>query len=151
MSRTYSAISPDSVSGFDNMRRLGLLLMLLMPAFVAAETDGEATMRLTVKPMLCIIDKRTPRCQLAFLVVWESEQSGLYCLFNDFGEDPLRCWNDERAGRLNDQRSVDKSFSYWMTGSDAEDRLAMIAVEVLRMDTDDRRRKRRNRHVWDIN
>ena len=108
-------------------------------------------MRMTVKPMLCIIDKRTPQCQLAFLVVWESEQDGYYCLFNDFGDAPLRCWNDEREGRLNDERSVNESFSYWMTGDDSENRLAMIAVEVLRMDTDDRRRNRRTRHVWDIN
>jgi hypothetical protein len=133
------------------MKHLILLLLLLMPAFVVAETDGEATMRMTVKPMLCIIDKRTPQCQLAFLVVWESEQDGYYCLFNDFGDAPLRCWNDEREGRLNDERSVNESFSYWMTGDDSENRLAMIAVEVLRMDTDDRRRNRRTRHVWDIN
>jgi hypothetical protein len=133
------------------MKHLILLLLLLMPAFVVAETDGEATMRMTVKPMLCIIDKRTPQCQLAFLVVWESEQDGYYCLFNDFGDAPLRCWNDEREGRLNDERSVNESFSYWMTGDDSENRLAMIAVEVLRMDTDARRRNRRTRHVWDIN
>jgi hypothetical protein len=37
-----------------------------------------------------------------------------------------------------------------MTGNDDESLLAMVAVEVLRMDTGDRRRKRRNRHVWDI-
>lgn len=144
------AISPASASGFDDMRRL-ILLLLLMPAFVVAETDGEATMRMTVKPMLCIIDKRTPLCELAFLVAWESERDGYYCLFNDFGEAPLRCWNDARDGRLNDERSVDQSFSYWMTGDDTESRLAIVAVEVLRMDTDDRRRNRRTRHVWDIN
>jgi hypothetical protein len=38
-----------------------------------------------------------------------------------------------------------------MTGTDPEARLAQVDVEVLRMDSDDRRRKRRTRHVWDIN
>jgi len=108
-------------------------------------------MRLSVKPMLCIIDKRTPLCELAFLVAWESDHDGYYCLFNDFREAPLRCWNDARDGQLDDERSVDQSFSYWMTGDDGDNRLAMVAVEVLRMDTDDRRRNRRTRHVWDIN
>jgi hypothetical protein len=37
-----------------------------------------------------------------------------------------------------------------MAGEDKESPLAVVAVEVLRMDTGDRRRKRRSRHVWDI-
>jgi len=133
------------------MYRLAILLLLLIPVFSVAETDGDASMRLSVKPVLCIIDNRNPRCESAFLVVWESERSDFYCLFNDFGEEPLHCWIDEQSGRIDDQRSVDTSFSYWMTDRDTEKRLAVIAVEVLRMDTGDRRRKRRSRHVWDIN
>lgn len=133
------------------MYRLAILLLLLMPVFSVAETDNDASMRLNVKPVLCIIDNRNPRCELAFLVVWESERSDFYCLFNDFVEDPLHCWIDEQSGQIDDQRSVDTSFSYWMTDRDTENRLAVIAVEVLRMDTGDRRRKRRTRHVWDIN
>lgn len=122
-----------------------------MPTLLLAETDGEPGMQLTVKPVLCITDKRTPRCDLAFIVAWESETSGYYCLFNDFGETPLGCWSDERNGSLNDERSIVESFNYWMTDADTDNRLALVAVEVLRMDTDDRRRKRRTRHVWDIN
>jgi hypothetical protein len=133
------------------MKRLLLLLLLSAPGLGVAETGDDGAMRLSVKPMLCIIDKRTPSCELAFLVAWESQQDGYYCLFNDFGEAPLRCWSDDREGRLNDERNVSESFNYWMTDDDTENQLAMIAVEVLRMDTDDRRRKRRTRHVWDIN
>ncbi len=122
-----------------------------MPACLAAETGSDSGMRLTVKPMLCIVDKRKPRCDLAFLVVWETELDDYYCLFNDLGERPLRCWNTASSGRHEDERSVERSFSYWMTDRNPENRLTTIAVEVLRMDTDDRRRKRRTRHVWDIN
>jgi hypothetical protein len=46
---------------------------------------------------------------------------------------------------------VQETFNFWMTGADAESRLAEVSVEVLHMDSDDRRRKRRTRHVWDIN
>lgn len=132
-------------------RLLKLFLLLLLPAFTWAENGVDAGMRLTVKPVLCITDNRTPSCDIAFLVVWESDLSGYYCLFNDFGEAPLRCWNEERAGRLSDERTIRESFSYWMAGEDSGEKLAVIAVEVLRMDTNDRRRKRRTRHVWDIN
>ena len=146
-----SAISWASASGSADMKRLFILLVLLLPAIVAAETGVDPDMRLSVKPVLCITDQRTPTCDIAFLVVWESELLGYYCLFNDFGEAPLRCWNEQRDGRLDDERTVTESFSYWMTSDDVEHKLAVVAVEVLRMDTDDRRRKRRTRHVWDIN
>lgn len=132
-------------------RALFLLLTLLPLAALAEVNVADREMRLTVKPVLCIVDKKTPSCDMSFLVVWESAQTGYYCLFNDFGEAPVRCWNDERAGRTEDERIVQKDFQYWMTDDRNELRLAVVEVEVLRMDSDDRRRKRRTRHVWDLN
>lgn len=133
------------------MRRLLTISLLLLSAPAMAEAEAENAIRLTVKPVLCIIDKRTPRCEMSFLVVWRSGLGGYYCLFSDFDDTPVRCWNEERTGRLTDDRTVHSNFSYWMTGDDTEYRLAQVIIEVLRMDTDDRRRRRRTRHVWDIN
>ena len=131
------------------MKRLLLTLTLLFATLVpAAQADD---MKLTVKPILCITDNRNPVCEMSFLVVWESGERGYYCLFNDYGEAPVRCWNEDREGQLTDDRSVRESFSFWMTSDDMAERLAEVSVEVLRMDSDDRRRKRRTRHVWDIN
>lgn len=131
------------------MRILFLIPLLLAPLFGSA-APGE-DMQLTVKPVLCITDRRTPRCEMSFLVIWRSGTSGYYCLYNDFDDAPIRCWSEERMGRLQDERRVEENFSYWMTGDDEEHRLAQVRVEVLRMDTEDRRRRRRTRHVWDIN
>lgn len=133
------------------MRRLLAFSLLLLPALAAAEPGDEQSMRLSVKPVLCITDKRTPRCEMSFLVIWETGKSGYYCLFSDFDEAPVRCWNEDVAGRHDDDRTVETSFSYWMTDDNHELRLAQVDVEVLRMDSDDRRRRRRTRHVWDIN
>jgi hypothetical protein len=135
------------------MQRLLAFLLLLAPLLLAAETDvpADSAMRLTVKPVLCITDKRTPSCDLPFLVYWQSGTKGYYCLFSDFDEAPLRCWNDNETGRVTDDRSVREEFSYWMTAEEYSVRLAAVTVEVLRMDSDDRRRRRRTRHVWDIN
>ena len=131
------------------MKRLLLTLTLLFATLVpAAQADD---MKLTVKPILCITDNRNPVCEMSFLVVWESGERGYYCLFNDYGEAPVRCWNEEREGQLTDDRSVRETFRFWMTSDDMAERLAEVSVEVLRMDSDDRRRKRRTRHVWDIN
>ena len=129
-----------------------LLLLLLSLLFTALAPTAQADdMKLTVKPILCITDSRHPVCEMSFLVLWESGEGGYYCLFNDYGEAPVRCWNEEREGQLTDDRRVRETFSFWMTGNDTAERLAEVSVEVLRMDSDDRRRKRRTRHVWDIN
>ena len=131
--------------------KLLLTLALLLPALVLAEDQAGDDMRLTVKPVLCITDNRNPSCDMSFLVIWQSGDTGYFCLFTDFIEAPARCWSEERSGRLSDDRIVSESFSYWMTGIDPDTRLAEVTVEVLRMDSDDRRRRRRTRHVWDIN
>ena len=131
--------------------RLLVTLALLLPALALAEDQASDDMRLTVKPVLCITDNRNPSCDMSFLVVWQSGETGYYCLFSDFTEAPVRCWSEALAGQLSEDRIVRENFSYWMTGSTPDSRLAEITVEVLHMDFDDRRRKRRTRHVWDIN
>ena len=127
------------------------ILLFLLPALVSAEQAADSDVSLAVKPVLCITDKRNPRCNIAFLVEWHSQFEGYFCLFNDFLTTPLRCWTNRRGGRLSDQRSVEESFTYWITSDESALRLAQASVEVLRLDSDDRRRKRRTRHVWDIN
>ena len=132
------------------MRQL-LTVILLLPALFGFDEARADDVTLTVKPVLCITDNRNPTCEMAFLVIWESSTSGYYCLFNDFGDAAVRCWNEDREGQVTDERTVDTSFSYWMTGNEGEARLAQVDVEVLRMGSNDRRRNRRTRHVWDIN
>jgi hypothetical protein len=131
--------------------KLLITLALLLPTLALAADQGDDDMRLTVKPVLCVTDNRSPSCDMSFLVVWQSGEAGYYCLFNDFAEAPVRCWSEEQAGRLSDDRTVTENFSFWMTGVDAGMRLAQVDIEVLRLDSDDRRRRRRTRHVWDIN
>jgi len=131
--------------------RVLVILALLLPALAVAEESSDDDMQLTVKPLLCITDNRNPSCDMSFLIVWQSITTGYYCLFSDFTDAPMRCWNEERTGQLDDDRTVTQNFSYWMTGTNAAARLAQVNVEVLRLDSDDRRRRRRNRHVWDIN
>jgi len=131
--------------------RLLITLALFATAVAVADDTREEFLQLSVKPVLCVTDKRNPSCDMAFLVVWESTDTGYYCLFNDLQDSTLRCWQEDRSGELIDERTVDESFSFWMTGGDVASRLAQVDVEVLRMDSDDRRRRRRTRHVWDIN
>ncbi len=132
-------------------KRLLLLFLLLAPLLSSADSEPDNDMSLSVKPVLCITDARSKTCDIAFLVEWRSELNGDYCLFNDLESTALRCWSNRYDGQHNDKRLIAESFTYWMTGEEAKVKLVVAAVEVLRLDSNDRRRKRRSRHVWDIN
>jgi hypothetical protein len=107
-------------------------------------------MKLTVKPVLCIADRARPACDMSLRVLWRSESSGDYCLSTDIDANALHCWNRAPAGEWRERRSVNRSFQYRMIGSATGPILATATVEVLRVDSDDRRRERRTRHVWDV-
>jgi hypothetical protein len=134
------------------VRALALLLLIVAAPVLSAQSgNGSApAVRLTVRPVLCVLDARTPRCDMSFVVSWQSERSGYYCLFNDFEAAPLKCWTGERSGELVEKRVVEDEFDYWMTAQDGEERVAAVTVEVLQVDDGDRRRRRRSRHVWDL-
>ena len=87
---------------------------------------------------------------MAFQVTWQSQREGYYCVTCDLDDAPLRCWSKARAGELEDKRSVLEDFSYMINEDNGQPPLDTITVEVVRMDSDDRRRRRRTRHVWDI-
>jgi Protein of unknown function (DUF3019) len=132
--------------------RTAIASLFALPALVNAQPNDRAPPRvdLTVKPTLCVVDERTPECDIAFLVTWRSDRSGRYCLFNDLATAPLQCWNELTAGEHAEQRLVREEFRYSITGRDTATELAGVTVEVLRMDVGDRRRNRRTRHVWDL-
>lgn len=111
-----------------------------------AENDNAT---LTVKPVLCVTDRREEGCALSITVSWQSENEGDYCLHSDLADEPIRCWEGAAAGTITEERVVRKTFSYWLT-SGGHAKLAEATLELLTTESDDRRRNRRRRHVWDI-
>ena len=133
------------------MPRITALLLLFGAVIAVAEDDTAAnSVDLNVKPLLCIIDRRTPACDMDFLVTWQSTNRGYYCLFGHVDTVPLRCWSDADAGQHGERRIVAKTFQYWLTEDDGDEPRAAVTVEVMTTETNDRRRQRRTRHVWDI-
>ena len=127
---------------------LAALSALLLPGALAGAETGSVS--LTVKPLLCITDKREESCALAIMVAWRSTAPGNFCLHNDLENAPLRCWTLADAGMLIDQRSVSETFRYWITDDVSAGLLAEAALDVMTADSEDRRRQRPRRHVWNI-
>ncbi|MEM7504476.1 MAG: DUF3019 domain-containing protein [Pseudomonadota bacterium] len=130
---------------------LRLLFLALLFLCLAPQAVGDDEVKLTVKPVLCILDEQTTECDMAFLVLWESSVDGYYCLYNHFGSSPLRCWQSENEGQHEERRIVERSFQYWLTVDGDDEPVATAAVDVMIAAPADRRRSRRTRHIWDLN
>jgi len=105
---------------------------------------------LVVRPNLCIVDARQPVCAARFVVTWRSPESGYHCVLVDDDDRPLDCWPASRAGEVEDERELEEDIRYRLDRDGEAEAVAEASVEILRMDSDDRRRNRRSRHVWDV-
>ncbi|HEX6996553.1 MAG TPA: DUF3019 domain-containing protein [Gammaproteobacteria bacterium] len=124
--------------------------LIVAAATSAAAQTPERHVTLTVKPVLCITDRREATCDLSILVSWHSDRAGSYCLHSDLADGPIQCWQLAESGMVVEERAVRETFSYWLTAGASGARLAEATLDVLSMESDDRRRNRRRRHVWDI-
>ncbi|HEY8519690.1 MAG TPA: DUF3019 domain-containing protein [Gammaproteobacteria bacterium] len=126
------------------------LALIASAAWSAAAQTPERHVTLTVKPMLCITDRREESCNLSILVSWRSDRAGSYCLHSDLADGPIQCWQIAESGTVVEERVVRETFKYWLTAGASGTRLAEATLDVMSVESDDRRRNRRRRHVWDI-
>jgi hypothetical protein len=132
---------------------VGVALAGAIPGSICAaepRPNAAQAVSLRVKPVLCIIDKRQPDCEMTFQVEWESSQQNDYCLGDDLSPSPLNCWVQQSSGAFDEARVVNQSFKYQLTVDGETEPLAEAKVELMNVDNSDRRRNRRSRHAWSI-
>jgi hypothetical protein len=122
----------------------------VLAALPALATSADLPVTLVVKPLLCVLDKGATSCVMTFDVRWKSILAAEYCLNDGSQPAPLRCWASARDGGMQQQRQVSEEFIYWLSQPAGVERLAEVKISVLRVDSADRRRERRARHVWDV-
>jgi hypothetical protein len=126
------------------------LLMILPGGAGLASADDPLLPKLRVRPVLCIADRESAQCATVFQIDWQSREPGDYCIGSDRQTEPLRCWTQARTGEHADRVIVTRDFDYWIARRDSERRLRAVRIELLRLHSEDRRRERRSRHVWDV-
>jgi hypothetical protein len=129
--------------------RLALLVAMCL-SMVLPVAAADPPVRLLVKPLLCVIDKGATSCAVTFDIRWKSVSPAEYCLSDEAQPAPLRCWPSALAGEHQQERIVTQDFLFWLAPPGVAQRAAEVKVEVLRVGSDDRRRERRTRHVWDV-
>ncbi len=127
-----------------------LVIACGLAACLPATAADVPAARLIVKPLLCVTDHDVATCLMNFDVRWKSRTPAEYCLNDSALATPLRCWPKLDSGELVQKREVSEPFLYWLGTPDGTQRAAEVKIEVLRLDSADRRRERRTRHVWDV-
>jgi hypothetical protein len=130
--------------------RLSFLIAGVLGAALPATAADPPPVRLVVKPLLCVIDKGASSCAVTFDIRWQSTRAAEYCLNADAQPAPLRCWPSAFSGEHQQDRAVTEDFAFWLSPPSGAVRVAEVKIEVLRVGSDDRRRERRARHVWDV-
>src|SRR5690606_2201359 len=92
--------------------RVGLLLLAAVACCGSAVRAQEKEATLTVKPVLCVTDRREEGCPLSITVSWRSNDEGDYCLHSDLADEPIRCWEGAAAGTVVEERVIHETFSY---------------------------------------
>lgn len=133
------------------MSRLSRLFIICCLAGCNSAAGADtAVARLFVKPLLCVTDRETTVCSMNFNIRWKSGVAADYCLNDSTSSAPLRCWTSAVGGTHEQKREVNEAFVYWLGAPGGAQRVAEVKIDVLRLDSADRRRERRNRHVWDV-
>jgi hypothetical protein len=132
------------------LARLSIFIAGSLGVAMNAVAADPVPVKLVVKPLLCVIDKNETACTINFDVRWTSVLAGEYCLNDSARPTPLRCWPRADSGEHTQERVVSEEFVFWLSPATGTERVAEAKIEVLRVGSDDRRRERRARHVWDV-
>jgi len=132
------------------LKRLSIFIAGGLGLAMSATAADPLPVRLVVKPLLCVIDKDEAACTINFDVRWKSTLEAEYCLNDSARPTPLRCWPRGDSGEHRQERVVTEDFVFWLSPPSGTERVAEAKIEVLRVGSDDRRRERRTRHVWDV-
>jgi len=134
------------------MRKLitGLTVFAALASALPATAADPMPVKMAVKPLLCVVDRGASSCMMSFDIRWTSLRANDYCLNDSTKPEPVRCWAAALEGAMLQEREVSEEFVYWLGAPGGADHLAEVKVSVLRVDSPDRRRERRTRHVWDV-
>lgn len=114
-------------------------------AFSDAESDD--SIKLLIKPSICLIDGRETECKSRFDVSWQSKSQLDGCIFIDYQRESIQCWQKQFAG--NTTINIEHEDSVLVS---LENRALKItyAKNKIRVMNKASLKKRRLRYPWDF-
>lgn len=114
----------------------------------AAQT---ASIRLSVKPGLCLRFAKTERCTLEVQIDWLSSEAGKYCVFSELDRNrAIRCWASSSRGRTQTTVSIEDDVTFWLSGESGKRVHAEKTLKIANVVNNEKRSRHNRRHIWNL-
>ena len=111
----------------------------------ASPSEGIA---MQVRPRLCVLASGQSVCVMQFSVSWTAPAATDVCLTLTGKQEPLRCWQERRAGEFEMQVEWQESALVQLRDANSDALLLEEQIPIISRDKRDMRTRRR--HAWSI-
>lgn len=80
------------------------------PLSFAKETQAKYS--LVIEPEQCVAMRQGQLCYMDVKMSWRAEQMGHYCLFSSLQPNALRCWENVKSGKFQQELSADENIVF---------------------------------------
>lgn len=152
MLRIFGRIRP-SVVACSLARRVLLSAVVLAFTCLATPVRAEqtASIRLSVKPGLCLRFAKTERCTLEVHIDWFSSEAGEYCIFSELDRtEAIRCWVRSSHGQTQTTVSIEEDVKFWLSDQSGELVHAEKSLKIANVVNNEKRSRHNRRHIWNL-
>ncbi len=105
-------------------------IFLFIAHAVQADNAGVETAQLHLKPNRCVALHQGQVCYQKIQLSWNAPQAGNYCLYQQYTETPVFCWQGVIAGQYQYEFSSDTSVQLQLVNVQTKTPVATAALEV---------------------
>jgi len=105
-------------------------IFLLIAHAVRADTALAETAQLQLKPNRCVALHQGQVCYQNVQLSWSANQLGNYCLYQQYSEAPVYCWQSVAAGQYHYEFASDASVQLRLVNMQTSNTVATATVEV---------------------
>lgn len=112
------------------MRLIGATLLIIFASTAQANDAVIESAQLQLKPHRCVALHQGQVCYQTVQLSWSASQPANYCLYQQFNEAPLYCWQNAAAGQHRYEFASDSSVQLQLINIQTNSVVATATVEV---------------------
>lgn len=88
------------------------------------------TAQLQLKPTRCVALHQGQVCYQTIQLSWSANQQGNYCLYNQYDDTPVYCWQDAAAGQYQYEFASDSSVELQLLNMQTKTPVAIATIDI---------------------
>jgi hypothetical protein len=112
------------------LRSIGVSIFLCIAQGVQADNVENQSAQLQLKPNRCVALHQGQMCYQTVQLSWSANQSGNYCLYRQYADVPIFCWQGAAAGQHQYEFTSDTSVQLQLVDEQTQTPVATATVEV---------------------